>query len=256
MEKLLFINQTEEVKDIVRKIKQSFTDTVKDEFITKKSFSPSSLVWADGACPRRWALAFKGADWYDSIDPVSMARMNSGTARHEQLQEILEAGPLDIESERNLRNEDPPINSYCDIVIKYDGKEIPVEIKTAGNDGFNFRKTSLKPAAYHLTQLLIYMRLLKSDLGFIMYENRDNFEKLMIPVHMTPEREEYLDYLFDWMKSVHNAHKDGEMPAEFKGKRKNSRICKGCPVRKACEDGSNPATITLPLLESIDKRGN
>lgn len=255
MEKILFVNQTEEVKDIVRKFKQSFTDTVKDEFITKKSFSPSALVWSDGICPRRWGLAFKGADWYDTIDATSMARMNVGTARHEQLQEILESGPLDIDVERNLRSEDPPINSYCDIVINYNDKQIPVEIKTAGNDGFNYRKAHLKPAAYHLTQLLIYMRLLKSDLGFLMYENRDNFEKLMLPVEMTPEREEYLDYMFDWMRTVYKAHEDGEMPSEFKGKRKNSRICKGCPVRKACEDGSNPGTVALPLLESIDKYG-
>lgn len=249
------MNQSDEVKDIIKKIKSSFTDTVRDEFITKKTFSPSSLVYGNGACARRWVLAFNGAQWQDSIDHVSMARMNSGTARHEQLQEIMEAGELDIESERNLRSDDPPINSYCDIVIKYGNKEIPIEIKTAGNDAFAFRKTSLKPPAYNLTQLLIYMRLLKSDIGFLLYENRDTFEKLIIPVHMKPEYEEYLDYLFDWMREVYKAYEDGEVPSEFKGKRKNSRICKDCPVRSTCEDSATPQTVDIPLLKGVDKYG-
>lgn len=253
MEKILLKHQPEEVKDIVRQIKASFVDSVRDSFTTKTSFSPSTLVFSHGSCPRYWGLAFNGSEWYDSVDAVSMARMNAGTARHEDIQKILEAGPLDIESERNLRNQDPPINSYCDIVINYNGKPVPVEIKTAGSDGFDYRKTHAKPAAYHLTQLLIYMRLLDTDLGFLMYESRDTFEKMLIPVYMKQEYEDYLDYMFDWMRTVYKAHQSSIMPKEFKGKRSNSRICKTCPVRKTCEDGSNPGTVDLPLLESIDK---
>lgn len=253
MQKILYKNQTDEVKNIIKGLKESFPDQVKSETVTKTGFSPSALVWSDGACARRWHLLFHGAHW-DSVDESkAMDRMNAGTDRHERIQDRLKEGPLDVTVEQNLRNESPPLNSYCDVVIHQNGKDIPVEIKTVGSDAFSFRQTSLKPASYHLTQLLIYMHILKSDIGFLFYENRDTFEKLVIPVRMTQEYQDYIDYMFSWMDTVYEAHASDEMANEFKGKRKNSRICKTCPVKNDCESDKYPGTIDIPLLKRIDQ---
>ena len=204
-------------------------------------------------CARRWHLLFRGANWKSTDEAKAIDRMNSGTDRHERLQEKLMAGPLDVSVEDNLRMTDPPLNSYCDVVIHQDGKDIPVEIKTVSSDAFAFRQTSLKVAPYHLTQLLIYMEILQSDIGFIFYENRDTFEKLVIPVKMTDEYRDYLSYLFNWMETVYSEHERGEIAREFKGKRKNSKICKGCPVKEDCESNKFPGTVDLPLLKRIDQ---
>lgn len=253
MEKILYRNQTDEVKDIIKGLKDSFPNYEKDEKVVKTGFSPSALVWGDGACARRWHLLFNGAHWESSDEPKAIDRMNAGTDRHERIQTKLKEGPLDVDVEANLRNDTPPINSYCDVVINYKGKKIPVEIKTVSNDAYVFRQTSLKPASYHLTQLLMYMRILKSDIGFLFYENRDSFEKLVLPVYMTEEYEQYLDYMFDWMETVHEAHMEDKIANEFKGKRKNSRICKGCPVKNDCESDKFPGTVDIPLLKRIDQ---
>ena len=253
MEKILYKNQTDEVKEIIKGLKESFPDIQKDEEVTKTGFSPSALVWGDGICARRWHLLFKGAHWESVDESKAIDRMNAGTDRHERIQDKLKKGPLDVTVEENLRVEYPPINSYCDVVVHKDDKEIPVEIKTVSNDAFAFRKTSLKPATYHLTQLLLYMHILGSDIGFLFYENRDTFEKLVIPVKMTDEYQEYIDYMFEWMIRVYDEHEAGNMAKEFKGKRINSKICKGCPVRKDCESDKYPGTIDIPLLKRIDK---
>jgi len=253
MEKILYVNQTSEVKEIIKGLKESFPNFEKDEEVIKTGFSPSALVWGDGVCARRWHLLFKGAHWESVDESKAIDRMNAGTDRHERIQKKLQEGPLRVDVEKNLRSEDPPINSYCDVVVYHNDKSIPVEIKTVSNDAFSFRQTSLKPAPYHLTQLLMYMRMLGSDLGFLFYENRDTFEKLVIPIYMTPEHEQYLDYMFDWMKTVWAEYKAGEIAKEFKGKRVNSRICKGCPVKNDCESSKFPGTVDLPLLKAINK---
>ena len=45
-------------KEFIEKIESGYTVNRKTEFKTKKSFSPSTLVYGSGACPRYWFLAF------------------------------------------------------------------------------------------------------------------------------------------------------------------------------------------------------
>lgn len=253
MDKTIALNDSDSVKTILKGLRDSFPDEVRDEEVQKKSFSPSALVWGDGVCARRWSLLFDGAHWKSSNDAISIDRMQAGTDGHERIQKRIEKGPLDADIEVNLRNEHPPINSYCDIVANVNGKRVPIEIKTVSDMAFEARKTSQKGAHYHLTQLLIYMRLLDSDEGLLMYENRDTFKKFMVPVYMNDFYREYLDDIFEWMRIVYDSHEDGYFPKVFKGRRKNSRICAGCPVREACDDAP-VGDIEIPLLKGLDKR--
>lgn len=252
MEKIIALKNSESIQATLKGLKDSFPDTIKSEEVTKTGFSPSALVWGDGKCARRWSLIFSGAEWNSVDTALSIDRMQAGTDGHERIQKRLEEGPLDVEIEANLRMEDPPLNSYCDAVVRTNGKVIPLEIKTVGDMAFEARKTSQKPAHYHLTQLLLYMHILDTDEGVLLYENRDTFKKLSIPVYMTDEHREYIEYMIDWMRVVRGAHDDGYLPKVFKGRRKNSRMCADCPLRKACDEAP-VGDIEIPLLKGLDK---
>jgi len=53
-----------------------------DGDMTKKSFSPSSLGYGHGTCPRYWYMAFSGAMFIDDNDAVAVANMAQGTQAH------------------------------------------------------------------------------------------------------------------------------------------------------------------------------
>lgn len=253
MEKLLALKNSDTIKEALSGLKESFPDTVRNEEVIKTGFSPSALVWGDGKCARRWHLLFSGAQWYSEDDAISIDRMRAGTDGHERIQKRLEDGPLDVEIEANLRMEYPPLNSYCDAIINTADKRIPLEIKTVSDMAFEARKTTQKPAHYHITQLLLYMYILDTDEGIILYENRDTFKKLAIPIYMNDEYRKYLDELIDWMVVVRGSHDDGMFAKVFKGRRKNSRMCASCPVREAC-DNAPVGDIEIPLLKGLDKQ--
>lgn len=253
MEKLLALKNSDSIKEALDGLRGSFPDSIRSEVVTKTGFSPSSLVWGNGKCARYWALVFAGAQWNSVDDAISIDRMKAGTDGHERIQKRLEEGPLDVDIEVNLRNENPPLNSYCDAVIKTKDKVIPLEIKTVGDMAFEARKTTQKGAHYHITQLLIYMYLLDTDEGVLLYENRDTFKKISIPVYMTEEYKDYVEEVFEWMRVVRGAYEDDMLPKVFKGRRKNSRMCAGCPVREAC-DAAPVGTVQIPLLKGLDKQ--
>lgn len=253
MEKLLALKNSDTIKEALDGLKESFPDSIRDEEVKKTGFSPSALVWGDGKCARRWHLLFDGASWYSEDTAVSIDRMRAGTDGHERIQKRLEEGPLKVRIEENLRMKNPPLNSYCDAVIETEDKVIPLEIKTVGDMAFEARKTSQKPAHYHITQLLLYMHILDTDEGIILYENRDSFHKLAIPIYMTDEYRTYIAELIDWMTVVYGSHEDGMLAKVFKGRRKNSRMCASCPVRQACDD-AREGEIQIPLLKGLDKQ--
>ena len=249
-----YIGSPDEDKDIMNRITKSFGDELVDKFTQKKTFSPSTIVFGHGSCPRYWWYAFSGEQWKETRSHVAMARMNTGTFRHEKLQDdLLKEFGDKIVIEQNLRMEDPPVNSYCDAVVHHGDRVIPLEIKTVGDMAFSYRKTTGKPAAYNLMQILIYMYILDADMGILLYEHRDTFEKVMIPVRMTEEYLEYIEYMLNWMRDTYAAYDSSEKPKYFKNRRSNSKICQTCPVKETCDADGNDGIIDLPLLRSIDK---
>lgn len=239
---------SEEQLQVVQAIQNSFEPKTETEIVEKTSFSPSSLGWSSGKCSRRWYLAFSGTEATEEISYRSESNMSNGSARHEHLQEALSNNEqLDVDIEVDLVHEDPPIHGFVDAHIK--SQNIPIEIKTASDQAFAYRVTKFAPANYHVLQLIIYMRILKSELGLLFYENRNDFENLIIPVFYR-DYEEYADYLFDWLRQVRKAYDDGTMPNFFEGHRSNSKICKTCIFKSACDAaGEKDNGVDLPLLE-------
>ena len=246
-QKLAALTKPKNVREIEKGILGSFVDKKQDGIVQKTSFSPSRLAWGSGACARYNWFLFNGVEQHDVITAFAQANMKNGTDSHERMQAAILAGPLDAECEVQLRNDDPPINSFCDVLVKHEGKNVPIEIKTCNQVAFEYRQTSLKAAEYHVFQLLIYMKLLDAELGFIMYENKNTYEKLMIPVHMDDASKKRIDDAFNWMREVYSAYQDEKMPKYFKGRRKNSKICGMCPVKEHC-DSVGEGTIDIPLL--------
>jgi hypothetical protein len=96
------------------------------------------------------------------------------------------------------------------------------------------------------------MKILGTDLGFVMYENKNTYDKIMIPVRMTPEHQETIDNAWAWMQETRKAYEDDEMPKYFKNRRKNSKICGQCAIKEACDEAGD-GTVYIPLLKDYSR---
>lgn len=233
-----------DTRALIQKIESGYTANRGPEFKTKKSFSPSSLVYGNGACARYWFLAFSGAEFEDDADAYAVANMSSGTMGHERIQKAIEDAGIMVEKEKKVITSDPPIFGFADAIIQWEEEQPVVEIKTMREESFAYRKHA-KPPSYHLMQLIIYMKVLGKKLGILLYENKNSHELHAITVEPTPEYIAWADYAFDWMKKVRAQWESGEIPK--KTYRVNSKVCKTCPLQKACEDAPKGKEKIDPL---------
>ena len=249
---LLWNKLTDEQRAVVSEIKKSFGEEAREVHVKKTGFSASGLGFGPGICPRRWVLAFRGVDAVEQYSSVGKKKMEIGTKIHELVQDELLANPnLIIEVEKEIWHVDPPLHGFIDGVITSTAQEkILLEIKSSGEVAMAYRETSFNAAVYHKLQLLIYMHIMNAKLGLFLYENRDDFRDLVIPLFMDEDNQAYVDYLFDWMRVVHAEFERGIIPNYFKGRRKNSKICGQCQFRTACEaTGEEEGAVDIPLLE-------
>jgi len=233
-----------DTKALIEKIESGYTINRKTEFKKKKSFSPSSLVYGNGACPRYWFLAFDGAEFEDNADAYAVANMDNGTLSHGRIQKAIEDAGIMVETEKRLVTQDPPIFGFADGIIQW-GEEQPVlEIKTMREESFAYRKHA-KPPSYHLMQLLIYMKILGRKLGVLLYENKNSHELHAITVEVSDEYKVWAEYAFDWMRQVRKSWEDRILPQ--KPYRSNSKVCKTCPIQKACASADKGSLKITPL---------
>jgi CRISPR/Cas system-associated exonuclease Cas4 (RecB family) len=233
-----------DTKALIEKIESGYTAKRVTEFKTKKSFSPSTLVYGNGACPRYWFLAFSGADFEDDTNAYSAANMQSGIDGHERIQTAIENAGIMVEKEKRIIASDPPIFGFADAVVQWGEEQPVIEIKTMREESFLYRKHA-KPPNYHLMQLIIYMKILGKRLGVLLYENKNSHELHAITVEPEPEYIAWGEYAFDWMKKVRGQWESGEIPQ--KTYRSNSKVCKTCPLQKACAEAPKGKTKIEPL---------
>jgi CRISPR/Cas system-associated exonuclease Cas4 (RecB family) len=222
-----------DTKALIAKIESGYVANRGTEFKKKKTFSPSTLVYGNGACPRYWWLAWTGADFEDNVDAYAVANMASGTDGHARIQKAITDAGIMVEEEKRIISQDPPIFGFADAVIQWGEEQPVVEIKTMKEESFAYRKHA-KPPNYHLMQLIIYMKVLGKKLGVLLYENKNSHELHAITVEPTEEYKAWGEYAFDWMRTVRKQWEQGEIPK--KPYRSNSRVCKTCPLQKACAD--------------------
>jgi CRISPR/Cas system-associated exonuclease Cas4 (RecB family) len=203
-----------------------------DQTMTKTSFSPSTIGYGHGNCPRYWYLAFSGVGFIDENDSIAVANMAQGTQAHERLQKLINSTGKLKEEEREIKNEYPPIRGFIDIVLDWNGKEVIGEIKTAKQEVWDTRQATMKPSANHLLQLLTYMKLTRAKEGFFLYENKNTQEVLIIPVSMNERNTKIIEDTFTWLCEVWDNFKDGDLP--MRAFTKSTSTCKYCPIKKDC----------------------
>ena len=237
-----------DIKRLIATIEAGYIANNKREFKKKKSFSPSTLVYGHGACPRYWSLAFTGTEFYEERTPYEVANMNSGTVNHGRIQEAITNAGIAVEIEKRILASDPPLFGFADAIIQWGEDQPVVEIKTMREESFGYRKFAKAPN-YHVMQLVIYMYVLRKKLGILLYESKNTHELHAISIEMTPEREAWVELAFQWMRDVRKAWEDGTLP--MKPYRANSKICKKCPVRDTCF-AAEKGEIKISPLEYLE----
>lgn len=237
-----------DTKAFIEKIESGYLEGREPKFQQKKSFSPSTLVYGNGACPRYWFLAFTGAEFEDNADAYAVANMSSGTMGHDRIQKAIEDAGMMVDKEKKIIASDPPIFGFADAVVQWGEEQPVVEIKTMKEESFAYRKHA-KPPSYHLMQLIIYMKVLGKRLGILLYENKNTHELHAITVEPEDNYIAWADYAFDWMKKVRKAWEDGDLPQ--KPYRSNSKVCKSCPIQKACAS-ADKGKIKIEPLEYLE----
>lgn len=233
----------------------------------KKSFAPSGLGYGSGTCPRQWFYAFSGGIMREEeTDAQGIANMAYGVDSHARLQKVFADSGILVEEERPVctgtlvendkgerwpvfkdTDELPPVFGFADLIINWQGEEAVGEIKTTMQESYVSKKAKSQGAGYHLLQVLIYMRVLGLNKGFLLYENKNTQQLLIVPVTWNVANTKLIDDTFEWMDKVYKNWQAGTKPTRpFRSEK--SPACKSCPFTKHCwedEDG----TVTLPVLE-------
>lgn len=224
------------------------------DWTQKKTFSPSTIAYGHGTCPRYWTTAFNGVTTFaDTTDALGIANMSYGTFAHDQIQGILEQQGILVESETGINIEDPPIFGYLDAIVNLNNENLVVEIKTTRSESFAYKETSRKPSVNHLIQLLIYLEATGIQRGFLLYLNKNDQTFLVIPVEMDKDNRKILDDVFAWLRQVRKAYEDDVTPKRPFRKSKetglpDNKICNACPVQKACFEGPEGTELIARMV--------
>ena len=244
-------------------INAGYLTKTKPKFTKKNNFSASGLTYGAGECPRYWHLGFDGQIFYDNSDAIGVANRTQGTLGHGRIQDAIEASGLlaqDLEfdpiprkyskqthpaMEFRVKTDDPPFDGYGDVMIDYKGERLVGEIKTIRNDEFEYRKIHRRPKMAHLMQLLLYMKVWKMRKGVMIYENKNTHELLTLPVVVNEHYRAWAEEVFDWMKLVYKNWQEKQLPEI--PYRSNSKICKVCPIQKACAEAGDGTVKIKPM---------
>lgn len=221
----------------------------------KKSFAPSGVGYGAGTCARRWWYDFHGGVMrVEDADAMSIANMDYGTEAHARIQKQFEKTGLLVETEKKVDTtkggtEFPPILGFVDLVINWQGEQAVGEIKTTSQESFVSKASKQQAVGYHLLQVLIYMKVLGLNKGFLLYENKNTQQLLILPVAWNVANTKLIDDTFAWMHKVYdNAFsEDGGLPTR-PARSEKSVICKSCPFRKHCWEDEE-GVVDLPVLE-------
>ena len=212
----------------------------------KNSFSPSTIGYGYGNCPRYWFIAFNGAEFQDQFDAMARANMDNGSDSHDRIQKVMGKTTVFKDKEVEVKFDSPPIRGFVDVIIEWNNKEVIGEIKTAKDEVYLIRQSEMQPTANHLIQILIYMKIRNADQGFLYYENKNDQTYLIIPVNMNDKNKKLINDIFEWMNKVHINWKDQVLPT--RSFTKSSYSCKSCPVAKTCWKEMDDGDIEIEAL--------
>lgn len=213
-------------------------------FSQKKTFSPSSIAYGHGTCPRYWNLAFQGGNAVDNNSATSIAVMLNGSVSGERIKDLFKDAGVLIDAEVEITLLDPPVRGFIDVLVDWKGETIVGEIKTTRQEAFLHRQSTMKPTAYHMYQILLYLEATKSKYGFFLYENKNTQEFVVIPVEMDAKNRQIIDDALAWMREVYAAN-DLDIKRPFK---QTNKICQNCPFYVSCWNLPDGDTL-IPVMK-------
>jgi CRISPR/Cas system-associated exonuclease Cas4 (RecB family) len=213
----------------------------------KYSFAPSTIGYGHGTCPRYWYLAFEGGTAVDNTDALGIANMANGSQAHDRIQDLFERTGTLVAKEVEVKLQDPPVRGFIDVMVRWDDEIVVGEIKTTRQEAWMVRHNSMMPSFNHLMQILIYMKGTGKKQGFLLYENKNTQEFLIIPIDMNEKNEKLLNDTLDWLRLVWKNWQDQTVPTQPFTKK--NKICKNCPVFDWCWNGAPEGTVDIPNME-------
>lgn len=219
-----------------------------DGYMQKKTFSPSGLAYGKGTCPRYWYLAFTGGEFVESVDALGVANMANGSAAHTRIEQLFEDAGILVSKEVEVKLSDPPVRGFADVLIRWEGQTVIGEIKTTRENAFMHRQSTMKPSANHLLQILLYMKGTGKDIGFLLYENKNDQTFLVIPVEWTEQYTKIYDDATNWMREVYKAYEDKTLPMRpFRSA--TTKVCVECPLNNECWNNQPDGDVKVAKME-------
>lgn len=214
------------------------------------TFKPSSL----GGCMRKVFFEVTGTELDENIqiDPNLVGMGQSGTARHEHIQQTVmrmkELGHdcewIDVEEYLKLRpqkgttvverkglevklyNEVLNMRFLCDGIIKFKGQYYVLEIKTETSFKWQGRT---EPAIKHTYQAAAYASCLGINKVMYLYENRDMCSKKTFDIVVSEDDIE--EKVIGYVETVNGYIDRGEVPPMTKFKSE----CNYCDYKQECK---------------------
>lgn len=223
----------------------------------KESFAPSSIGYGQATCARYWYLAFEGKYVFDEsgTDNVGLANMSNGVETHSRLEKVFtDAGTL-VASEVEMKITNPPVRGFIDALVRVDDEIMVGEFKSAKQEIFMHRLTTMQPAPYHRYQVLLYLFATGKKNGFVLYENKNDQSILVIPISMDEDNTKIINDALDWMRLVHKNWEDGpdgaNLPKRPKRWTRKNKNCKGCPLFNECWNNLPDGTVEIAPMEVV-----
>lgn len=237
------------VEKVIKALEAGYlTKKREDKWTQKYSFAPSGLAYGKGFCPRYWYLAFEGNHFIETNDAKSIPVMANGTAAGTRIANAFRDAGVLIADEAEVKLSDPPVRGFIDVIVRIGEDVVVGEIKTTSDAIFSSKVVSMKPSPAHLLQILIYLKATGKKKGFILYENRNTLEVLVIPVDFNKDNEAILEEALDWMRSVYKAWEEKTIPKRpFRSQ--TGKVCQDCPLNKVCWEETPDGELKLPKME-------
>lgn len=232
---------TEIEKSLVNKIDEFLEESGNSSGFKKSpSFAPSN----NNNCPRYLGYRLRGFEQETKFSGQTLRIFDNGNDVEARLIQYLKSMHILKDSQVELYLNDPPIRAFLDILIELDGIEMPIEVKSISDPGFNARKKVHKPKEEHYRQLQVYLDIGDWKKGILLYVNRSNNELLPI---LVDRNQEYIERLYLRWRGVKEAHDRGELSVRpFK---KTSSKCKTCPAFDYCWNVDQTEGVEIKIAD-------
>lgn len=191
-------------------------------------FAPSNT----SNCARFHYYRFTGYEQLSNYSAQTLRIFELGNKVEDIVGDLFEKMGILLESQVEIRLEDPPINGFIDFIIEWDGPKV-VECKSINEAGFMFRRQAHKPTDSHYRQIQWYLRAMDQEEGFVFYFSKNTSEVLPI---LVKRNDVFLDKLSDKYRKIYGAYEAGIKPE--RPYKPESPTCAKCDARIYCWNDS------------------